>query len=311
MDRSKFYFRDNQFDEKSSFLLDEYYYPDITQGFLKIIKEERHSFSSRSYKMIISGKNFTCVQPSKPNNEKTRLPKIKQIVNTPPPQQQQKQEQQQQKSTKKKPLKTIASKNDKSSLPIANIIKSTPEDITIKEDVDVMRKAINLLSSPNGITGSIRIKFNHYNKSFPIYNGVLKWIDVDEEYSFSFVYKGQYSRDLIYNVVEKSGISLEEYMRDENNLVLRDDLGTYFIGLNDGEQYYAYIVEGEDGIGAYGLRITNSPLRAVKDNNTMKSGNTQVSLITNELKSMNVKDLHSEEARRLKEARDIEDVLFS
>ena len=69
-------------------------------------------------------------------------------------------------------------------------------------------------------------------------------------------------------------------------------------------------IEGIEGIGAEGLRISNEPLKAVRDN-SLKSGNTQVNLITKELKAMNVKDLSSEEARRLKEARDLEDVLFS
>lgn len=260
---------------------------------------------------MISGKNFKGVaqqqQPIKEKNQRrqhqqstaqTTLPKIQ------PPQQL---------LISKKVKKTSSTKLVS---PLNTNQINIPKELP-KEEVNVVIKnikeiAVELLSKENGIIGSIRIKFNHYNKSFPIYNSVLKWSDVDEEYSFSFVYKGLYSRDLIFNVEEKAGISLEEYRRNIDNLVLKDDIGEYFINLVDGKQYYAYILEGEEGIGAEGLRISNEPLKAIRDTNQqIKSGNVQVNLITNELKSMNVKDLNNEEAKKLKEARDIEDVLFS
>lgn len=247
---------------------------------------------------MISGKNFKGVPQQQPkNNPRAKLPKILQ------------QPQQQQQSMKRilpsKTPKVLVAK------PLTLSTSHPKEDIIIKEEViSIKEKALRLLNSENGMTGSIRIKFNHYNKSFPIYNGVLQWKNVDDEYSFSFVYKGQYSRDLIFNVIEKSGISIEEYKRDEKNVVLRDELGDYFIGLVNEEQYYAYIVEGAEGIGAEGLRLSSEPLKAFKDA-TLTSGNTQVKIITQELKAMNVKDLDSDEARRLKEARDLEDVLFS
>jgi len=254
--------------------------------------------------MMISGKNFTGssgTQPTKQQPQKSASTKLPRITKQAPIKQQQ--QQQQQSNTK-----PIAQKLPKAlSKPLSTPIKE--EEIIIKEE-SIKEKALRLLNEMNGKIGSVTIRFNHYNKSFPIYNTVLKWDDVDDEYSFSFVYKGQYSRDLIFNVVENCGISLEEYKRNSNNLVLRDDDGKLFIGLVDGEQYYAYIVEGVEGIGAEGLRISSEPLKAVKDV-SFKSGNTQVNLITNELKAMNIKDLHSDEARRLKEARDLEDVLFS
>ena len=46
--------------------------------------------------------------------------------------------------------------------------------------------------------GSVRIRFNHYNSAFPIHNGVLKWESVDDKYSISFVYRGNYVRNLEY-----------------------------------------------------------------------------------------------------------------
>ncbi|KAJ1410904.1 hypothetical protein B484DRAFT_402805 [Ochromonadaceae sp. CCMP2298] len=52
------------------------------------------------------------------------------------------------------------------------------------------------LSLPNESEGSVRVRFNHYNKSFPLHNSVLRWSDVDEEYCFSFVYRGDFKRYL-------------------------------------------------------------------------------------------------------------------
>ena len=268
--------------------------------------------------MMISGKNFKGV-PQQQQQQQQQQPKEKKQRNrstsqsTLPKIQQQQQQIMISKKVKKSTSSSIPTKLV-TPLKSNNIIlsKELPKEEEVNIIINIKEKALELLSKDNGTIGSIRIKFNHYNKSFPIYNTVLKWQDVDEEYSFSFVYKGLYTRDLIFNVEEKSGISLEEYKRNENNLVLKDDIGEYFINLEDGKQYYAYIIESEEGIGAEGLRISNEPLKAIRDITTsIKSGNTQVNLITNELKSMNVKDLNNEEARKLKEARDVEDILFS
>ena len=260
--------------------------------------------------MMISGKNFKGVEQQQPTKEK----KQRRQNTQPNPQPILPKIQQPQQVTSKKVKKSSSTTTKlvtslKSNHVMSNAITVTKE--VIKEEIiNIKENALELLSKENGIIGKVRIKFNHYNKSFPIYNSVLKWQDVDEEYSFSFVYKGLYLRDLIFNVEEKSGISLEEYRRNMENLVLRDDIGEYFINLEDGKEYYAYILEGEEGIGAEGLRINNQPLKSSRDTK-IKSGNTQVDLITNELKSMNVKDLNNEEARKLRELRDIEDVLFS
>lgn len=48
--------------------------------------------------------------------------------------------------------------------------------------------------TPADATGEVVVRYNHYNKSFPIVAGVLKWEDVDEEYALSFVFKGNFQR---------------------------------------------------------------------------------------------------------------------
>ena len=271
--------------------------------------------------MMISGKNFKGVLQQQQQQSKEKKQRNQSTSQSASPKIQQQQQQQQQIISKKFKKSTSSSINSTIPTKLVTPLKSNniiaskvlpKEEEEVNIIINIKEKALELLSKANGTIGSIRIKFNHYNKRFPIYNTVLKWQDVDEEYSFSFVYKGLYTRDLIFNVEEKSCISLEEYRRNENNLVLKDDIGDYFINLEDGKQYYAYIIESEEGIGAEGLRISNEPLKAIRDTTTsIKSGNTQVNLITNELKSMNVKDLNNEEARKLKEARDVEDILFS
>jgi hypothetical protein len=189
-----------------------------------------------------------------------------------------------------------------------------------EKELDVTEIALqNLIINPC-IKGAINIKFNHYNKQFPIINGVLKWKDVDEEYSFSFVYRGDYRRDLI----RKSSISIDKevdskklYQKQveeskEKNYVRRDKLGNFFIELQDGEQLILDIeVDPVAGIGAEGLRVTDSPLVASKGKKSYKSGNTAVNDITDQLKTMDVNNLNSEEAKLLKEQRDIEDILYS
>ena len=35
----------------------------------------------------------------------------------------------------------------------------------------------------------IKLRYNHYNQSFPCTDGVLKWEDVDDAYAISFVFQ--------------------------------------------------------------------------------------------------------------------------
>ena len=68
---------------------------------------------------------------------------------------------------------------------------SSPPLLTPGETV--RQQALRLLSLPPlpDQCGKGTVKFNHYNKAFPIHNSVMQWVDVDEEYSFSFVFKGE------------------------------------------------------------------------------------------------------------------------
>lgn len=163
------------------------------------------------------------------------------------------------------------------------------------------------------ISGQTMIRFNHYQKLFPIHNGVLRFKDVDEEYSFSFVYKGKYTRKILYLP------DPDPFGRPTENtsqvLMKCCDNMEYFIGLSPNEQYKVEVEEGEEGVGIDGLEIRDGPLLAINSTQQAtpqsQAGNQAVQDITQTLLKMDVNDLHNDEAKQLIEARDLEDVLFS
>ena len=174
-------------------------------------------------------------------------------------------------------------------------VSSTPSKKTIKEE------AMERLSKSEQTVQHVTVRFSHYKKKFNLSNGVLQWIDIDQEYCISFVYRGAYKRLLYVN----SG-------SERLYVTRRDDDDNYFLDLDPEVEYYLDIVEDPiAGIGAEGLRLNKGPVQALSDNGHIVSGNRAVKDITKELKSMDVSELHSIEAKILKEARDIEDVLFS
>jgi hypothetical protein len=75
---------------------------------------------------------------------------------------------------------------------------TTSFSLPIIPTLSIQQEAQTLLSQPRNenTSGFVTIRFNHYKKKFPIVNSVLLWEDVDREYSFSFVYKGNFSREL-------------------------------------------------------------------------------------------------------------------
>jgi hypothetical protein len=202
-------------------------------------------------------------------------------------------------------------------------------------------------------SGTVVCRFNHYRKSFPVKNAVLQWKDIDEEYSFSFVYKGVYSRELELLQQPADGASAaaaateckgkEKGASSPTTAVYVPHCasGEYFIGLVPGQQYMVRVEEGPEGVGAEGLRLRDGPIvagqgpgpgprregstagntctlagaaggaAAGKGKMCPTVGNAAVQDITKELLNMKVSDLHSDLARQLREARDIEDVLFS
>jgi hypothetical protein len=163
-------------------------------------------------------------------------------------------------------------------------------------------------------TGFIKVRFNHYNKSFPVHNGVLKWACVDSEYCISFVFRGNCRRDLQQ---ELSGEGRNIQVSETN--CRRDELGVYFLGLVanniDSLEPVTYRLTLEEdpvaGVGAEGLRLRGGPLALSKASEGLQSGNKAVSDITTSLLNMKTSDLNSQEANDLRERRDLEDILYS
>lgn len=157
-------------------------------------------------------------------------------------------------------------------------------------------------------SGQAMVRFNHYRKTFQVKNGVLQFCDIDSEYSFSFVYRGNFKRFLrLDGDEEAASLASDEHMN-------------YFIGVRP-DLAYRIIVEEDPvaGVGAVGLRLRDEPLGAASSFSSSTSSrsqlndvkaNRQVALITAQLLTMPVEELHGAEARALREARDIEDVLY-
>jgi hypothetical protein len=153
--------------------------------------------------------------------------------------------------------------------------------------------------------GAATVRFNHYRKQFAVRNGVVLFEDIDREYSFSFVYKGKFTRYLRLDGDEDGPpcSSSEDY--------------NFFLGVDPKLSYRIFVEEDpEAGVGVDGLTIHEGPLRlgtgdtSVHTPQLEKQENRKVRDITESLKKMEVKDLHSAEAKQLREARDLEDILY-
>jgi len=212
---------------------------------------------------------------------------------------------------KAKKLKIINSKKPQFSSP-----QSLPNIKTINiKTLTLLEMALNLLSITDKYSGAedVKIRFNHYNKKIRLHNRVLRWKDVDEEYCISFVYKGNYQRNIYIKSTESS---------EGKVYAKRDEEGKYFIEMDPNLEYFLEVIEDPvAGVGAEGLRLNSGPIKPLSVINQkvnlsgslekVVSGNRAVDDITNQLKSMASGHLNSFEANELKERRDIEDILFS
>jgi hypothetical protein len=183
-------------------------------------------------------------------------------------------------------------------------VKLTPSVAVTKSVIEIAKERLVLPAGHTGSTGSVKVKFNHYNKSFPLHNGVVKWSDIDEEYAISFVYRGNFGRNL--QIVSDAG---------EHQYATSDDGNNYFIDLVDKAELRLEVTEDPHaGIGAEGLRLNNGPLKATElatQASAVKSTTRAMDTITAELKTMAPTDLNNAHAKDLLERRDLEDLLYS
>lgn len=210
---------------------------------------------------------------------------------------------------KRPPIRTPKAKLSKKKTTLVK--KDVLKPLSITQQAEA---ALAAAPEDNGTSGEVRLRFNHYNNTFRVHNGVLKWSDVDEEYCFSFVYRGNYIRRLAAAEVNANGVTIEPKLASDGQKMyaLLDETLQYFVGLRHGEQYIVEVQEDTlAGIGAEGLRLSSQPLHAHQAQSPVQSGNRAVSLLTSELKGLRASDLQGREARELIERRDIEDILYS
>jgi hypothetical protein len=190
-------------------------------------------------------------------------------------------------------------------------------EIGLPRPLSILEVAKLRLSLPNESEGSVRVRFNHYEKSFPLHNSVLRWSDVDEEYCFSFVYRGDFKRYLL-RIPNKQAMD-----NRVSGYTVHDDSCSYFIDLHDGDEYTLEVVEDPvAGVGTEGLRLHSQPLRSadLAANNVSQGGqggqggpsqSRAVDSITAQLRGMDPSKLNDAHAKDLIERRDLEDILYN
>ena len=149
----------------------------------------------------------------------------------------------------------------------------------------------------------VHVKYNHYNNEFPLSEkGTLSWEHIDEEYCISFVFQGDYKVRLegqdgmTFSLVEGAGGSKG------------------FEGLSEASSYELLVEEDEEaGYGNEDLSKNYCPPESNQKGSSANDGASRSTALTAELKGLSEQELRSQTERykQLKEARDLEDVLYS
>ncbi len=160
--------------------------------------------------------------------------------------------------------------------------------------------------------GSAVVRFNHYKEAFEVYNGVVRFKDIEEKYSFDFLYEGAYYRDLFEIDADAFG-RVGELHSPVLGKVERTDEGDLFINVKPNHTYKVVVSENEiDGLKETGLRINEGALKLTEGKSDgIPKENLEVKDLTNELLKMDVSELNSTEAKLLREARDVADILYN
>ena len=163
------------------------------------------------------------------------------------------------------------------------------------------------MPAPEPVVGSVHVRYNHYNSAFEIVDGRLLFEVVDVEYCISFVFKGAW-RARLYSAADGSMCARVDGLApstDEGRENPQICFG--FDGLEPGGAYTLSVEEDAAAEEAAGPRKT---YKGAEKDDAAASG---ASRLTDELKALSTDELRdgSERYKALKEARDLEDVLFS
>lgn len=115
----------------------------------------------------------------------------------------------------------------------------------------------------------MRVKYNHYNKPFPITDGALTWGAVDDQFSFSFVFQGNFHLNL-YPEKQRG-----EYVEQKDRT---------FLNLVDKAVYVIEVVEDEEAEAKIEKTKYVAPTKEEKKKNA-------ADLLTEELKGMSLDEI--------------------
>ena len=134
------------------------------------------------------------------------------------------------------------------------------------------------------------VRYNHYKKPFKTLDNVLQWDTIDEQFSFSFVFKGEYFLKL---------------RPEKEKEVYLECNGKSFINTIPGAVYF--------------VEVEEDPEEAAKEKTTYiapkieKKVKTAHDMLTEELKGMSLEQLEAKGAKyqEVLEARELEDILYN
>ncbi|GMI24721.1 hypothetical protein TrCOL_g7135 [Triparma columacea] len=159
------------------------------------------------------------------------------------------------------------------------------------------------------IRSLVTIRYSHYNQKFEARDGVIKYEDVDKEYCISYVFRGDYNREL-----KIGDVKLEK--ASEAGKIGAD----YFLGVKSAipeNVYWLVVEEGKEGVGVEGGKKRHGGGLGQKKGVLMpKVGVGKATMeseeITRKLKGMTGEEIREggEVIRDLIERRDLEDVLY-
>jgi hypothetical protein len=160
----------------------------------------------------------------------------------------------------------------------------------------------------DAVRSQILIKYSHYTEKFEARDGVVRWADIDASYCISAVFGGKPSR----RVRRLNGEWFAEEAKEDKLIA------DYFLGFDPtpGIEYLLVVEEDpkhRSGSAPKAYRANSREKSVVLGKGNGTASANQQSLLTSELKAMTSEQLKEggEEYKKLIEARDLEEVLFS
>ncbi len=172
--------------------------------------------------------------------------------------------------------------------------------------------------SKTPFTGKVKIGYNHYRESFDCVDGRVEWKSIDEKFAISFVFHGNFK---FWLTILGQDIFSSDHVQIQPSLLsprAECDCLYCFEGLSDHQEYMLQVQEDEvAGIGLVGI-THNGPFIAsitndIRGTEPTRNPNRAFDDLTQQLKGLSAEDLIAQTAeyQQLREARDLEDILYS